>query len=46
MGGHGPDPDKLESEGDAYLLKNFPMIDKIKTATVLPSVPAAAPAKP
>ncbi|HEX5226412.1 MAG TPA: peptidylprolyl isomerase, partial [Bryobacteraceae bacterium] len=27
MGGKGPDPDKLENEGDAYLVKNFPMID-------------------
>lgn len=41
MGGHGPDPDKLESEGDAYLVKNFPMIDKIKMAKVLPAEPAA-----
>jgi peptidyl-prolyl cis-trans isomerase A (cyclophilin A) len=44
MGGKGPDPDKLENEGDAYLLKNFPMIDKIKTAKILPAAPAAAPA--
>jgi peptidyl-prolyl cis-trans isomerase A (cyclophilin A) len=44
MGGKGPDPDKLENEGDAYLVKNFPMIDKIKTAKILPAVPAAAPA--
>ncbi|MGP0071638.1 MAG: peptidylprolyl isomerase [Bryobacteraceae bacterium] len=44
MQGRGPDPDKLEAEGDAYLVKNFPMIDKIKTAKVLPAEPAAAPA--
>jgi peptidyl-prolyl cis-trans isomerase A (cyclophilin A) len=44
MGGKGPDPDKLENEGDAYLLKNFPMIDKIKMAKILPAAPAAAPA--
>jgi peptidyl-prolyl cis-trans isomerase A (cyclophilin A) len=44
MGGKGPDPDKLENEGDAYLVKNFPMIDKIKTAKILPAAPAAAPA--
>jgi peptidyl-prolyl cis-trans isomerase A (cyclophilin A) len=44
MGGKGPDPDKIEAEGDAYLLKNFPMIDNIKTAKMLPAEPAAAPA--
>jgi len=44
MQGRGPDPDKLEAEGDAYLVKNFPMIDKIKTAKVLPAEPAVAPA--
>jgi len=42
--GKGPDPDKLEEQGDAYLVKNFPMIDKIKMAKILPAVPAAAPA--
>ena len=35
---------KLETEGDAYLVKNFPMIDKIKMAKILPAEPAAAPA--
>jgi peptidyl-prolyl cis-trans isomerase A (cyclophilin A) len=40
MGGRGPDPDKLEAEGDAYLVKNFPMIDRIKTAKILPTQPA------
>ena len=44
MGGKGPDPDKIEAEGDAYLVKNFPMIDKIKMAKILPAEPAAAPA--
>jgi len=44
MGGRGPDPDKLESEGDAYLVKNFPMIDKIKLAKILPAAPAGAAA--
>jgi peptidyl-prolyl cis-trans isomerase A (cyclophilin A) len=44
MGGKGPDPDKLEAEGDAYLLKSFPMIDKIKSAKILAAEPAAAPA--
>lgn len=44
MGGKGPDPDRLGSEGDAYLVKSFPLIDKIKIAKVLPAAPAAAPA--
>src|ERR1700733_5101416 len=44
MGGKGPEPDKIEAEGDAYLIKNFPKIDKIKTAKILPAEPAAAPA--
>lgn len=44
MHGKGPDPDKLEAEGDAYLVKNFPMIDKVKMAKILPAEPAAAPA--
>ena len=46
MGGHGPDPDRLTAEGDAYLVKNFPMIDKIKMAKILPPEPAAAPRPP
>jgi peptidyl-prolyl cis-trans isomerase A (cyclophilin A) len=46
MGGKGPEPDKIEEEGDAYLVKNFPMIDKIKSAKILPAEPAAAPATP
>jgi peptidyl-prolyl cis-trans isomerase A (cyclophilin A) len=36
MGGHGPSPAKIESEGNAYLDKNFSQLDKIKTAKVLP----------
>ena len=36
MGGHGPSPSKIESEGDAYLDKNFSQLDKIKTAKILP----------
>ncbi|MBV9768440.1 MAG: peptidylprolyl isomerase [Bryobacterales bacterium] len=44
MGGSGPDPDKIGAEGDAYLVKNFPKIDKIKVAKIVPATPAAAPA--
>jgi peptidyl-prolyl cis-trans isomerase A (cyclophilin A) len=40
-----PDQGRITEEGDAYLVKNFPMIDKIKTAKILPAeAPAAAPA--
>lgn len=36
MGGHGPDPSKIETEGNAYLDKNFSQLDKIKTAKIVP----------
>jgi peptidyl-prolyl cis-trans isomerase A (cyclophilin A) len=36
MGGHGPSPGKIETEGNAYLDKNFSQLDKIKTAKILP----------
>jgi peptidyl-prolyl cis-trans isomerase A (cyclophilin A) len=39
-----PDQGRITAEGDAYLTKNFPKIDKIKMAKVLPAEPAAAPA--
>ena len=39
-----PDQGKITDEGDAYLVKNFPMIDKIKMAKILPAQPPAAPA--
>jgi peptidyl-prolyl cis-trans isomerase A (cyclophilin A) len=39
-----PDQGRITEEGDAYLVKNFPMIDKIKMAKILPAEPAAAPA--
>lgn len=42
--GERPDQQRITQEGDAYLRKNFPMIDKIKMAKVLPAEPAAAPA--
>jgi len=38
-----PDQQRITEEGDAYLVKNFPMIDKIKLAKILPAEPAAAP---
>jgi peptidyl-prolyl cis-trans isomerase A (cyclophilin A) len=42
--GERPDQQRITEEGDAYIAKNFPMIDKIKLAKVLPAEPAAAPA--
>jgi peptidyl-prolyl cis-trans isomerase A (cyclophilin A) len=46
FGGYGerPDQQRITEEGDAYIVKNFPMIDKIKAARILPAAPAAAPA--
>ena len=43
--GQRPDQDRITNEGDAYLVKNFPMIDKIKIAKIFPAAPAAAPAE-
>ena len=43
--GERPDQGKITEEGDAYISKNFPMIDKIKAAKILPAEPAAAPAE-
>jgi hypothetical protein len=42
--GESPDQGRITGEGDAYLSKNFPMVDKIKLAKILPAEPAAAPA--
>jgi peptidyl-prolyl cis-trans isomerase A (cyclophilin A) len=42
--GEQPDQDKIRLEGAAYIDKNFPKIDKIKTTTII-GEPAAAPAK-
>ena len=43
--GERPDQGKLTQEGDAYVSKNFPMIDKIKSANILPAAPAPADKK-
>jgi peptidyl-prolyl cis-trans isomerase A (cyclophilin A) len=36
-----PRQDLIMDQGDAYLKANFPMIDKIKLAQIVPAVPAA-----
>lgn len=42
--GESPDQEKITNQGKAYLSKNFPQMDSIKTAKVLP-ITAAEPAK-
>ncbi len=42
--GERPDQQAITEQGDAYIAKNFPKIDKIKAARILPAEPAAAPA--
>ena len=41
-----PRQDLITSQGDAYLKANFPKIDKIKLARIVPAVPPATGAKP
>jgi peptidyl-prolyl cis-trans isomerase A (cyclophilin A) len=44
-GDNGPDQGLIGSEGKPYLDKNFPKLDSIKTARIMPgAAPAAAPA--
>ncbi len=42
--GETPDQGAIQSQGDAYISKNFPNIDKIKSARILPAA-AATPKK-
>ncbi len=43
--GNGPAQGKVQSEGNAYLTKSFPLLDRIVTAKILPDAGAAAPAR-
>jgi peptidyl-prolyl cis-trans isomerase A (cyclophilin A) len=46
-GGRGPDQGAIQQLGKAYLDKNFPMLDRILSASIVSDAPpAAAPAKP
>jgi peptidyl-prolyl cis-trans isomerase A (cyclophilin A) len=36
MGGHGPTQGRITAEGKPYLDKNFPKLDSIKSATIVP----------
>jgi peptidyl-prolyl cis-trans isomerase A (cyclophilin A) len=47
MGGRGPSEEAISKGGKAYLDKNFPMLDSIKTATVIsPSTGASSSGAP
>jgi peptidyl-prolyl cis-trans isomerase A (cyclophilin A) len=43
--GESPRQDLITEQGDAYLKANFPSIDKIKLARIVPAVPVAAHAQ-
>lgn len=36
QGGHGPNPARIAAEGNTYLKKNFPNLDYIKSASIVP----------
>jgi len=44
--GEQPRQDLITDQGDAYISKNFPKIDRIKFARIVPAAPVPAAAKP
>ena len=42
--GSGPEQQRIDAEGKAYLDKSFPRLDSIKSAVVMPQTPTAHPA--
>ena len=44
--GEQPDQGSIREKGDAYISQNFPKIDKIKLARIIPPVPATAHPRP
>jgi len=40
QGGNGPNPGRIAMQGNAYLKKDFPNLDYIKSATIVPSLGA------
>lgn len=44
--GERPNQGEITDKGDAYIKANFPEMDKIKLAKIVPPTPATAPAKP
>jgi peptidyl-prolyl cis-trans isomerase A (cyclophilin A) len=42
--GEQPNQGSIRAEGKAYLESNFPMLDKIVSATIIPAEPSASPA--
>jgi len=45
LGGHGPSQARVQAEGKAYLDKNFPKLDSIRTAVIVPAEAPPPPAK-
>ncbi|MGO8788717.1 MAG: peptidylprolyl isomerase [Terriglobia bacterium] len=43
--GNGPDQNRIQNEGKAYLEKSYPLLDSIKTAVIVPPAPVV-PSKP